>query len=38
MCGEVISRMQFIIVIVQGKTKIVQSIFQSSCLNGCFWK
>ena len=36
MCGEVISRMQFIIVIVQGK--IVQSIFQSSCLNGCFWK
>ena len=29
---------KFSIVIAQSKTEIVQSIFQISCLNGCFWK
>ena len=29
---------KFNILIVQSKIEIVQSIFQSSCLNGCFWK
>ena len=32
------ARWKFNVVIVQSKTEIVQSIFQSSCLNGCFWK